>query len=308
MSEFTFNTPILFMIFNRPDTTRRVFERIKQIKPPVLLISADGPRKDRPQEYERCQQCRDIIKEIDWECRVETNFSDVNLGCKKRVSSAITWAFDLVDRAIILEDDILVDMSFFRFCQEMLEKYKDDERIMMVSGNDLGRNDIGDASYGFSSMASIWGWATWRRAWKKYDVEMKLWPEAQKMGLLQQTFFRKRVIEDWTSDFQNTYDGKIDTWDYQWLFCQMLNRGMGIVPKYNMVENIGFREDATHTTNVDYKFNVYSMDFPLKHPKLFFPVELYEGRERCVKEQVVDILIHFKLYGIMHRLYKLIKS
>lgn len=181
MSEFKLNVPVLLLIFNRPDTTQRVFHEIRGASPLQLFISADGPRENKPGEFEKCQITRDIVRQVDWDCEVYTNFRDKNLGCKIAVSSAIDWFFENVEEGIILEDDCLPSFSFFRFCEELLEKYRDDERIMQIGGtNLLSEWQRSDDSYYFSKYGAIWGWATWRRAWQYYDVNMKLWPEVKK--------------------------------------------------------------------------------------------------------------------------------
>ena len=168
MAHYNLRTPVALLIFNRPDTTERVFNAVAKARPSKLLVVADGPRDSRPGEAARCEQTRAIIKRVDWDCEVITNFADRNMGCKLRVSSGIDWIFEQVEEAIILEDDCLPDPSFFRFCDEMLERYRDNERVGMVSGGNLqfGRHR-GTGSYYFSKYTHIWGWASWRRAWKR---------------------------------------------------------------------------------------------------------------------------------------------
>ncbi|WP_317189876.1 hypothetical protein [Mycobacterium avium] len=174
----TSTPPIIFMIFNRPDTTRKVFERIRAAKPEKLLVIADGPRASRPGEAEKCAATRAIIDEVDWDCEIERDFADTNMGTCPRISSGITRAFELVDKAVILEDDCVPSPSFFEYCADLLDRYENDERVMMISGNNhlFGHADITD-SYYFSRYPHVWGWATWKRAWAKYDVKMTHWPE-----------------------------------------------------------------------------------------------------------------------------------
>ena len=186
MSDFKLMLPVAFIIFNRPDTTERVFAEIANAKPPKLLVIGDGPRTGRPGEAEKVAATRAIIQRVDWDCKVLTNFSEVNLGCKKRVSSGIDWVFEQVEEAIILEDDCLPDITFFRFCQEMLERYRGDQRIGMISGDNFqfGRR-YGDDSYYFSKYVHIWGWATWRDRWVgSYDVSMAKWPRIRDEGTI----------------------------------------------------------------------------------------------------------------------------
>jgi hypothetical protein len=266
-----FKTPILFIIFNRPNTTIRVFNEIKKIKPSKLYVVADGPRLDRNGEKEKCEETRKIIDQIDWECEVHKNFSDINLGCKKRVSSGIDWFFENVEQGIILEDDCLPDLSFFRFCEEMLEKYKNDERIGMISGDNFQFGKVkNEYSYYFSRYSHIWGWATWRRAWGKYDVNISSWPQVKKGGRLKKVFNDWKDIFYWSSIFDDVYNNKIDTWDYQWSFTCFINDYLSIMPSKNLISNIGFGKGlSTHTKRVSKFSNMETseMVFPLKEPE-----------------------------------------
>lgn len=272
MSEWQLKTPVAFIIFNRPDTTERVFAEIAKAKPPKLLVVADGPRENRPGEAEKCATTRAIIERVDWPCEVLTNFSDVNLGCKKRVSSGIDWVFDNVEEAIILEDDCLPDPNFFRFCEEMLERYRHDQRIGMISGDNFqlgGRH--GEDSYYFSKYVHIWGWATWRDRWHGvYDVSMAHWPMVRDNGRLPDLVFDKDEAGYWAGIFERVYQGGIDTWDYQWVFANWVEGRLSILPSVNLISNIGFGVDATHTTGTSPLANLPTepMQFPLVHPAL----------------------------------------
>jgi hypothetical protein len=241
-------TPVAFIIFNRPDTTDRVFQSIRQAQPRQLLVIADGPRIDRPDEAKKCAAARAVIDQVDWECEVLTNYSDVNLGCKYRVSSGIDWVFSKVEEAIILEDDCLPDPSFYVFCQSLLEKYRYDKRVMMISGDNFQPQDKQiEFSYYFSRYIHIWGWATWRRAWQNYDVEMSSWPSFRDNRLL--TFICNDSVEEeyWSKTFDTVANNHIDTWDQQWVYACWSQSGMSIMPSVNLISNIGFRHDATHT-------------------------------------------------------------
>ena len=255
------HTPIIFIIFNRPDTTQRVFEAIRRAKPRKLIVIADGPRQDKEGEKEKCEETRNITNQIDWDCEVIRDYSAINLGCKKRVSSGITSAFKLTDRAIILEDDCLPDQSFFQFCEEMLEKYKDNESVMSITGDNFlfDKMSMIKESYYFSKYSNIWGWATWKRAWDKYDLNMQAWPEAQKQKLFQRS---------WTKRLEEAYAGKIDTWDIQWVFSCIINNGLTIIPNVNLISNIGFSTEATHTKvkTIVTEMKTEKMIFPLSHP------------------------------------------
>ncbi len=261
--------PVLFLIFNRPDTTQVVFNEIRKAKPKLLFIAADGPRKDHPEDIVLCQKARETVDHVDWDCTIMTLFRDENLGCKIGVSSAIDWFFSKVDEGIILEDDCLPDQSFFPFCQELLEKYRDDERIMMISGDNFqfGRN-VTNNSYYFSRYFHIWGWATWKRAWKHYDVDIKAWPEIRQNGSLRNILSENKVVKYWESIFNSVYNGLINTWDYQWVFSCWIQGGLSIIPNQNLVSNIGFDANGTHThgDSIFSKMPVKNMKFPLVHP------------------------------------------
>ncbi|CCI32780.1 hypothetical protein [Microcystis sp. T1-4] len=270
MADFQLTTPVAFLIFNRPDTTARVFEAIRQAKPPKLLVVADGPRPDRPDDIEKCKAARAIIEGVDWDCEVLKNYSDLNLGCRKRVSSGLDWVFEMVEEAIILEDDCVPDPTFFRFCEELLEYYRHDQRITVISGNNfqLGKKRT-DYSYYFSRYNHCWGWATWRRAWQYYDGEMKHWPQVRDGDWLTAILEETQAVKYWTKIFQTTYDNKNDSWAYRWTFSCWIQNGLTILPNVNLVSNIGFREDATHTIGSKSRLanlTVKEMNFPLKHP------------------------------------------
>lgn len=261
-------TPVAFLIFNRPETTKRVFEAIRQAKPPKLLVVADGPRTDKLGEAEKCFAARAIIDQVDWECEVLTNYSDVNLGCRKRVSSGLDWVFEQVEEAIILEDDCLPHPTFFRYCQELLEKYRDDKRVMMISGDNFqfGRNRT-EYSYYFSHYGHCWGWASWRRAWTKYDDSMGLWKELRDNSWLNDVLENEQTVAYWSRIFQAVYEG-FNTWDYIWQYILWLNNGLTILPNVNLVSNIGFGS-GTHTNMINNQLanmKVEALNLPLIHP------------------------------------------
>ena len=278
MTDWQLKTPVAFLIFNRPDTTEKVFDAIRQARPPKLLVVADGPRADRPDEVKKCIATRSIFESVDWRCVVLTNYSEVNLGCKRRVSSGLDWVFTIVEEAIILEDDCLPHPTFFRFCEELLKKYRGDERVMMISGTNylLDKLEI-EESYIFSRYFAIWGWASWRRAWAKYDITMSNWEilrvQAQLNSLYPQKYMRRYI----SSAFDAAYKNKIDTWDTQWFYTCLFNNGLCIVPKVNLISNIGL--NGTHTTgNTSNNFlPVYYLELEkLKHPGLIFANNLYD--------------------------------
>ena len=269
MSDWKLNTPVAFLIFNRPDTTERVFAEIARAKPPKLLVVADGPRAARTGEAELCARTRAIIDRVDWDCEVLTNFAETNLGCKARVAGGIDWVFSQVEECIILEDDCLPDPTFFRFCEEMLVRYRDNTRVGMVSGGNLqfGRKR-GRGSYYFSRYTHIWGWASWRRAWRLYDRDIALWPAFRDEGWANAFFRTQGEREYWANSFQLVYDGKLDTWDCSWTFTAFIHGLLQVAPNVNLISNIGFGPEATHTHVVGIHANMPTepMPFPLVHP------------------------------------------
>jgi hypothetical protein len=272
-------TPVLFLIFNREDTTRQVFEAIRRQKPKYLFVAADGPRKNKEGEAEKCRRTRDIINQVDWDCELKTLFREENLGCKKAVSSAITWFFENVEQGIILEDDCLPDPSFFPYCEELLIRYKDDDRIGHIGGDCFLSGIVeGGLSYDFCSISHIWGWASWRRVWKNYDVDFPYWTEAEIHKSKRKSLFKNLWEEMYFSSFISDAikgDKGINTWDIQYQYMLRVQNQLSIYPSVNLVANIGLcAEDATHTTSKKTgKSDVDSqaISFPLQHPPYILP-------------------------------------
>jgi hypothetical protein len=266
--------PVVLIIFNRPDQTLKVVDRVYRAKPEKLLVVADGPRRNFPNDLERCAEARAAIDRFDWECEVLKNYSDVNLGCGKRVASGLDWVFSLVDEAIILEDDCVPHPSFFLFCAELLGRYRDDFRVMSICGKNIqfGRN-VTKFSYYFSCYAHCWGWATWSRAWKHFDYDMLNWDLVKSENLLKDILGDSRSANYWIKVFQSTYERRYQSasWAYRWLLSSWLQNGLSVLPSVNLVSNIGFGEDATHTTTTSDQspyanMKTEAMQFPLKHP------------------------------------------
>jgi hypothetical protein len=242
------STPVAFIIFRRPEVTAKVFEQIRLAQPKQLFVIADGPRNE--EEALRCQQARAITEKIDWDCEVYRDYSEINLGCRRRVSSGLNWVFEQVEEAIILEDDCLPSQSFFTFCEELLVYYRTDTRIWVISGNNFqdGKHR-GNGSYYFSRYNHVWGWATWRRAWQEYDAELKTWPKFRDLGLLNNVLEDSREVSYWSSILDSFFTEKrIDTWDCQWTYTCWANSGLTVLPNVNLVSNIGFGPDSTNTT------------------------------------------------------------
>lgn len=243
------NTAVLFLIFNRLNTTKQVFEAIRQAKPPRLYVAADGARESKEGEAEKVKAVREyIIQNIDWECEVKTLFREQNYGCKIAVSGAIDWFFENEEMGIILEDDCLPSQSFFWFCEELLERYKDDERIFLISGyNKQNKWKENQNDYFFSHLGGIWGWASWRRAWSHYDIEMEDIDTFIKQNHFQNLLGIELGKTRQDSIYNSIIINNMNTWDYQWAYARHKNSGMACVPSVSLIENIGFNEDATHT-------------------------------------------------------------
>jgi hypothetical protein len=258
---------VVLVVFNRPEVTKIVFERIKQTRPGVLLLVADGPRRDRVGEGEACRLTREIVEDVTWPCEVLKNYSETNMGCGRRVASGIDWVFQNVEEAIILEDDCLPHPTFFGFCKELLEHYRGDERVMQISGSNLqfGQRRT-EQSYYFSRYPHCWGWATWQRAWQRYDFDMKVWKGNPKRCLASFDDNSERAF--WQATLDSIREGRIDTWDYQWSLACQIAGGLAVTPSVNMVTNLGLGSDATHTRSRLFAIwpAVEAMKFPLRHP------------------------------------------
>jgi hypothetical protein len=271
---------ILFLIFNRPETTFRVFEAIRSARPERLYIAADGARINRPDDLLLCSEARRVATMVDWPCRVVKLFRDENVGCKLAVSTAIDWFFDSEDQGIILEDDCLPAPSFFNFCDVLLEKYKNDSRIWQISGSTFFPEAItpSKCDYFFSRYGPIWGWATWRRAWVHYEVGLKSWAEMSNQNVMNNVYSNKAERDAKLKLGNMLFNSKIDTWDYQWGYSKNFNSGLTIIPKYNQILNIGFGEGATHTVNLDPNApnQIFDLSLPIIDPKYVYEDRLYD--------------------------------
>ena len=276
-NEFTppapLQTAVLFIVFNRPDTTAQVFEAIRQAKPPRLYVAADGPREGREGEAERVVKVREIATAVDWPCEVKTLFRNENVGCQFGPRLGIDWFFQHEEYGIILEDDCLPSQSFFWFCEEILERFQDDDSVMAVTGTNITRELTFEADYFFSKYALMWGWGSWRRAWVKYDPDLSDWESLKKRKWLKRLNIGGLPFEyTWQRIFDRTIHLRDEAtwWDYQWIYTCWLHNGLTIAPAKNLIRNLGFDGDATHTFGHDpYRSNLIPEEiyFPLKHPK-----------------------------------------
>ena len=293
---------VLFLIFNRPTLTQRVFEQIKAARPQRLYVAADGPREGFPDDGLLCRQTREIIAKIDWDCQLKTLFREENLGCRDGVSAAISWFFNYEEEGIVLEDDCLPANSFFRFCDIMLEKYRTDSRIRHITGCNLQQGKKwGNASYYFSNRTHVWGWASWRRVWDEYDKTLCRYDSGEIKRMLKNIYDDELIIDCWANIFNEVKTGKINSWAYQLDFENFFNNGLTIIPNENLVSNIGFLPGATNTIMEDHVF----ANVPLS--------EIIEITDPVfvVPEKQADLFImnhHFQINKESHRTLFFIKS
>ena len=262
--------PVLLLAFNRPDTTARVFEALRPVRPSQIFFAVDGPRPEKAADAERVAKVRELASTVDWHSDVRTLFRPRNLGCKNAVSQAISWFFKHVEEGIVMEDDCVPHPSFFRFAGELLERYRHDERVMMISADNFqqGRPRT-QYSYYFSRYLHIWGWACWRRAWSKYDHEMAQWPELRDSGWLMDLLGDRSAARYWTQIFDETHGERNMSWGYRWMFSAWRNAGLSVNPCVNLVSNIGFGDSATHAMEQNHplaSLPVHQIEFPLRHP------------------------------------------
>lgn len=262
--------PVLILAFNRPDNTRAVIDAVRPVRPRRLFLAVDGPRADRPGERDQVLAVQRLADAVDWPCQVDTLFRGANLGCKRAVSEAITWFFEQVDAGIILEDDCVAHPTFFAFAAELLERYRDDDRVCMISGDNFqfGRRRT-PYSYYFSRFTHIWGWASWRRAWQLYDHRMSLWPELRDGGWLMDILQDRSAAAYWSRIFEATWAERNTSWAYRWTFSAWVHSALTVLPSVNLVSNIGFGDMATHTLNRRNRFAALpceAMALPLRHP------------------------------------------
>ncbi len=245
------NTAVLLLVFNRPETTREVLGQIRKVKPKRLYVGCDAARQNKTGEDQVVEEVRSVIKEmVDWECELHTLYQTQNLGCKLAVSGALSWFFEKEEMGIILEDDCLPDLSFFSYCEKLLLRFKDDESIFMISGNNFQRGQkVTPYSYYYSWLTHIWGWASWRRSWQKVDLEMKNWEEFKRKGGVSQIYPNRTYAKAWERTFERYLAGRYNTWDYPLLFASWWHRQLTVLPEVNLVSNIGFGGVNTHTSN-----------------------------------------------------------
>ena len=273
------DVPLLMLAFNRPEKTRRVFEAVRAAAPRRLYIAADGPRANMPSDAERCDRTRRMLDDVTWPCEVKRLYQPSNLGCKRGVATAIDWFLAHEESGIILEDDCLPTVDFFPFCAELLERYRDTPEVMMIGGhNALGKWDASEVSYVFSRTAPIWGWATWRRAWARYDPAMTRWGESGTRAAVRSRMplAEYHVL---SQKFDDVYEGHLDSWGYAWTLALLINDGVSVMPVRNVITNIGFDSEATHTRRPSRRVGAvpaHPIERPLRHPRSTTPDSQFE--------------------------------
>lgn len=313
MHKACYDLAVLLIFFARPNTLKEVFDKVKKARPSKLFLACDGPRENRPDDAENIEKCKDIVSDIDWECEVYINYSSENKGCGRGPSDAISWAFTHVDKLLILEDDCVADESLFPFMEEMLNRYENDERVGIISGfNHMKNWDCGGKSYCFSKAAATLGWGTWRRVWEKYDYNVSKVEDAYLQKLLPREFTNKKAarsrIFDWKKAARETKEKKVNYWDIQFGFLKYSQSYLCVVPKNNLIYNIGVGAGSTHTEKGTYTkwkkgrvlfMPTESLDFPLSHPD-------YMVCDRIYDEEVLKIIYPGKLKKIFRKIRRLI--
>lgn len=287
-----FGTPVVLLIFNRPAETAAAMAAVRAVRPAHLLIVADGPRPDRPDDIRACAAARAAAQAVDWPCETEWHASATNLGCRQGVARGLDWVFSRVTEAVIVEDDCLPDPSFFHFCADLLARHREDRAVMSICGHRCeGPDEHDGASYVFSRYPSSWGWATWRRAWQLYDPALAGWADLRSTDWLEAILGDPAAVAYWQRTFDQALVG-VDTWDHAWVFSHWLHQAVAIRPRVNLVRNIGFGPDATHTRDALHPLATRpaaTMSFPLRHP--------VDGR----RDEAFDRRLEWVLFSGMHR-------
>lgn len=313
------DVPVLMVFFNRAEPLKQVFEAVRRAKPSKLFLAQDGAREGNASDAEKVEKCRQVVSEIDWDCEVLYNYSDVNLGCGKRMSSAISWAFESVDRLMILEDDCVVGEDFFPFCEELLEKYKDDCRISMISAmNHLEEyQNFNNDSYFFCNSGAIWGWATWKRQWEMYDFEMSFVDRLDAFDKIKKAhypnYYKKDLLAQGKDRIETVKQGKkLSSWTFQFNMIRFLNHQLTIVPALNMLSNVGLTNESTHAVGSIklipkglrplFFMPIHKTDFPLKHPECTYCDDYFDKKVWHLMGFPLHISAYRKIEGILRRI------
>ena len=313
------DVPVLMVFFNRAEPLKKVFEAVRAAKPSKLFLAQDGARDGNATDAEKVELCRQAVSQIDWDCEVFYNYSDVNLGCGKRMSSAISWAFESVDRLMILEDDCVPGADFFPFCEELLEKYKDNPGVSMISAmNHLEEyHNFNNDSYIFCNSGAIWGWATWKRQWETYDFEMSFVDRLNVFDKIEKSnypgYFKKDLINQGKDRVKTIKEGrKLSSWTFQFNMIRFLNHQLTIVPAVNMVSNVGLTGDSTHASGTlkqipkglrpVFFMPTHKMEFPLKHPECTYCDDCFDKKVWRLMGMPARVAAYRKVEGILRRI------
>ena len=303
----TTRTPVALILFRRPDVTKKVFKVIAEAKPPKLFLIADGPSPERSGEAEKCAATRAVVENVNWGCEVFRDYSETNMGPWRRIASGITSAFQQVEELIVLEDDCLPDPTFFRFCDELLERYRDDERIMHIAGNHFQAQDPRPTrySYSFAWHNIAWGYATWRRAWQHFDLGIPSWGELRNTDFLDQVVGDPLAVESYRKIFDQLYadPGEFDGYDWAWSFACWSQGGLSVLPDRTLIKNVGFGPDSTHFPTADdprARFQSMPMQFPLNHPP-------YVLRDAAADNFIINTYVAPRPVSLPRRIFRKIK-
>lgn len=264
------SVPVLLILYNRPTMVAKSLAALRLAPPAELWVAADGPRENDPDDASACRAARNALRAIDWPCTVHRRFSSQHLGCRDGVIAAIDWFFEHVEGGIILEDDCVPEPTFFAFCGELLDRYAEVDEVAMIAGTNFDPGPAPPESYTFSRYGHMWGWATWRRAWRLLDRDLEDWPQRRSSGWLRTVSDHSRFLKHWTGYLDMVSEGRLDTWDVQWVYTVFKNEKLVAVPSRNLVSNLGFDDQATHTVGRDspyFAMPTRPLDFPLRHPK-----------------------------------------
>jgi hypothetical protein len=285
---------VLLILFNRPRHTRLVFEAIREARPPRLFVAADGPRPGEAADIALCAEARAVVRQVDWPCDVRVLESGVNLGCKLGVETAISWFFDHVESGIILEDDCLPSRSFFDFATSMLQSHRDRSDVMMVCGTNLATSwNPAESSYHYAYNASPFGWASWRDAWRHYDPEMTAWTTTEGQRRVKEVVRNARHYRWRERQFDMVCHEGYDTWDWAWTFTRLYHGACAVIPSVNLVSNIGFGPDATHTKRIRRKV--------ANLPRFELPPP-YVQPEKAVVDGAYDHLVYRRSYPLLRQM------
>ncbi len=301
--------PILLLIFNRPEKVAQLISSLRPLKPTQIYVAADGPRPGNTKDATQCEAARRVIETIDWPCHIQKRYSETNAGCRYGITHALDWFFTHEEHGIILEDDCIPHFSFFSFCTQLLERYKDDNRIMHISGNNFQNGIIrGSGSYYFSHYTHSWGWATWKRAWAKYNETIKKTNRMSIESVIDTTSLSKKAKKFWTNNIDYTIN-RADSWDSLWLYTVWAAKGMSILPNVNLVTNIGFDHESTHTYEKSKQANIPTTNLTnIIHPTdnlIDTDADEYTFRTHFYKS--FSSKVNYRLRGILIKLWKKVR-